>query len=99
MNLSTNARQATFTTLNRSAYLLPVVSEVERSVVSSNFRVVIPKGIREKAGLKPGQRIVFEPMGRDLRLFVLPDFYSLQGKFPELRNGPSRKELWQDKNR
>jgi AbrB family looped-hinge helix DNA binding protein len=72
---------------------------MESAVVSSKFQVVIPEGVRKKMGIKKGQRVVFEPEGKDLRLIVVPSLLDLEGKFPELKNGPSRKELWADENR
>lgn len=72
---------------------------MESSVVSSKFQVVIPEGLRNKMGIRKGQRLVFEQEGRDIRLIVVPSLSDLEGKFPELRNGPSRKELWADENR
>lgn len=72
---------------------------METAVVSSKFQVVIPKSVREKMGIEEGQLLGFEPMKKGLRVVVVPSLKELDGKFLELRNSPSREELWRDENR
>jgi len=45
---------------------------METSVVSSKFQVVIPRKIREKFNVKPGQRVMFISYQKSLRLVIVP---------------------------
>jgi len=49
------------------------------ATVSSKYQVVIPRGARERLGLKPGQKVVFIPLGSTLRLVVIPPIEEAQG--------------------
>jgi AbrB family looped-hinge helix DNA binding protein len=42
------------------------------STISSKYQIVIPREIRERFGLKPGQRVVFIPYRRTLRVVTVP---------------------------
>lgn len=42
------------------------------TTISSKYQVVIPRRVREQFGLKPGQKVVFIPLGQTLRLLVVP---------------------------
>lgn len=53
------------------------------TTLSSKFQVVIPKNIREKMNLSPGQKIVFIPYRNSARMVIVPSakeaFGSLRG--------------------
>lgn len=49
------------------------------ATISSKYQVVIPRGAREQLGLKPGQKVVFIPLGNTLRLVVVPPVEEAQG--------------------
>lgn len=42
------------------------------STISSKYQIVIPRAIREQFGLKPGQKVVFIPYRRTLRVVTVP---------------------------
>jgi len=44
---------------------------MEATTISSKFQVVIPKRIREKYHLKPGQKLVFIPYKNSLRVVIV----------------------------
>lgn len=52
---------------------------METAIISSTFRVVIPRKIREQYHLKPGQRVVWIPRKNSLRLVILPDIEEAYG--------------------
>ena len=39
--------------------------------ISSKYQIVIPREIREQFGLKPGQKLVFIPHKKTLRVVIL----------------------------
>ncbi len=45
---------------------------VYTATVSSKYQVVIPRAIRERFALKPGQKVVFIPYEHTLRLVIAP---------------------------
>jgi AbrB family looped-hinge helix DNA binding protein len=52
---------------------------MDTTIVSSKFQIVIPRKIREKFNLKPGQRITFIPYRNSLRLVIVPSIDSAYG--------------------
>jgi AbrB family looped-hinge helix DNA binding protein len=42
------------------------------TTISSKYQVVIPQEIRERFDLKPGQKVVFIPYRKSLRLVIVP---------------------------
>lgn len=53
------------------------------STLSTKFQIVIPKAVREKMNLTPGQRVVFIPYRNSARMVIVPSaeeaFGSLKG--------------------
>ena len=49
------------------------------TTVSSRYRTVIPKEIRERVGLKPGQRLCVIAKGRAVSLVPVPSLSELRG--------------------
>ena len=47
--------------------------------ISSKYQVVIPREVRERYGLKPGQKIVFIPYKNSLRVVVVPPIEKARG--------------------
>ncbi len=45
---------------------------METTIVSSKFQVVIPKKIRQQFNVKPGQRVIFIPYRKSLRMIIAP---------------------------
>ena len=62
------------------------------ATISSKYQVVIPRAARERLGLKPGQKVVFIPLGNTLRLVVVPPIEQAQGMFPGIDTGVGREE-------
>ena len=65
--------------------------------VSSNFNVVLPKPVRDSLRINAGQKLSVTVEGGRLVLSPIPDFESLIGRYPELRRGPSIRELRTDR--
>jgi len=49
------------------------------ATISSKYQVVIPREIREKFNLKPGQKIMFIPYNKTLRVVILPPIEQARG--------------------
>lgn len=52
--------------------------------VSPKFQVVIPKDVREKLNIQPGQRVDALAIGRRIELTPVEPIESLRGRFPGL---------------
>ena len=52
--------------------------------ISSKYQVVIPKEVREKFNLKPGQKLVFIPFKGTLRVVVIPPVEAARGSLKGL---------------
>ncbi len=65
---------------------------METVTVSPKYQVVIPRAAREHLGLKPGQKVVFIPLGNTLRLVVVPPIEQAQGMFPGIETDVRREE-------
>ena len=59
--------------------------------VTTKGQVTIPKNIREKLGLVPGNKVIFEDEGKETRLRPAPDFFSFGGALKGRR--PDDKKL------
>jgi AbrB family looped-hinge helix DNA binding protein len=47
--------------------------------ISSKYQVVIPRSVREKFHLKPGQKIAFIPYNGTLRVVIIPPIEESRG--------------------
>ena len=47
--------------------------------LSPKYQVVIPKGVRQRAGLKPGQKLVVLMKGKHITLVPLRPFEEMRG--------------------
>lgn len=57
---------------------------MEQVTVSSDYRIVIPRAVRERAEVRPGQRLVVSVSGRVISLYPCSDEDSMLGAFPDL---------------
>ena len=60
--------------------------------ISSKYQVVIPREIREKFHLKPGQKIVFIPYKGTLRVVIVPPIEDAHGFLKGLNTDVIREE-------
>ena len=65
---------------------------METSTISSKFQVVIPKKIRERYNLQPGQKIAFIPYKNSLRLVIVPDIEAAYGFLKGIDTSVEREE-------
>jgi AbrB family looped-hinge helix DNA binding protein len=49
------------------------------TTISSKYQVVIPREIREQFGIKPGQKVVFIPYKKTLRVVIVPPIEEAYG--------------------
>ena len=49
------------------------------TTVSSKYQVVIPREVREQFGIKPGQKVVFIPYKKSLRVVIVPPIEEAYG--------------------
>ena len=60
--------------------------------ISSKYQVVIPASIREQFNLKPGQKLMFIPYNRTLRVVIVPPIEQAEGIFEGLDADPRREK-------
>jgi AbrB family looped-hinge helix DNA binding protein len=65
---------------------------METSVVSSKFQVVIPRKIRAKFNVKPGQRVMFIPYQKSLRMVIVPSIEEAYGMLKGMNTHNLREE-------
>lgn len=58
--------------------------------VSPKFQVVIPKDVREKLGIEPGQKVEAFAFGDRIELVPVREVSELRGFLPEVENDFSR---------
>ncbi|HSQ38682.1 MAG TPA: AbrB/MazE/SpoVT family DNA-binding domain-containing protein [Anaerolineales bacterium] len=65
---------------------------MEAVTISSKYQVVIPKEVREKFNLKPGQKLVFIPFQGTLRVVIVPPLEKARGMLKGLITDNIREE-------
>lgn len=60
--------------------------------ISSKYQVVIPRSIRERFNLKPGQKIIFIPYNNTLRVVIVPPIEEAEGIFEGIDTDPQREK-------
>jgi AbrB family looped-hinge helix DNA binding protein len=65
---------------------------MDTSVVSSKFQVVIPRKIRERFNIRPGQKIMFIPYDKSLRIVVVPSIEEAYGMLKGMNTDNIREE-------
>ena len=62
------------------------------TTISSKFQLVIPRKIREQFNLKPGQKVVFLPFKKTLRMVIVPSIEDAYGMLKGLDADNLREE-------
>ena len=62
------------------------------TTISSKFQVVIPRSIREQFHLKPGQKLMFIPLDKTIKIVVVPSIEEAQGMYPGIDTNVEREE-------
>jgi AbrB family looped-hinge helix DNA binding protein len=65
---------------------------MEAVTISSKYQVVIPRKIREKFNLKPGQRVMFIPYKKSLRMVIVPTIEEAYGMLEGMNVDNHREE-------
>jgi AbrB family looped-hinge helix DNA binding protein len=55
-----------------------------RVTVSPKYQVVIPKEVREKLGIQPGQKVEVFAVGNRMELVPVQPIETFRGRFPDL---------------
>lgn len=62
------------------------------TTISSKYQVVIPRAVREQFSLKPGQKVMFIPYQKSIRLVIVPAIEDALGMLPGIDVGNLREE-------
>lgn len=62
------------------------------TTISTKYQVVIPLEVRKRFGLKPGQKVVFIPYKRSIRMVIVPPIEEAQGFLEGLDTDIQREE-------
>jgi AbrB family looped-hinge helix DNA binding protein len=63
------------------------------TTISSKFQVVIPRIIRERYQLKPGQKLMFIPYENSLRIVIVPPVEEARGFLEGIDSEIERDEI------
>ncbi len=62
------------------------------TTISSKYQIVIPREVREKFNLKPGQKLMFIPYQKSIRLVIVPPIKDALGMFKGMSADNIREE-------
>ena len=62
------------------------------ATISSKYQVVIPRPIREQFHFRPGQKIMFIPYEKSIRIVVVPSIEDAHGIFEGMDTDPQREK-------
>lgn len=63
------------------------------TTISSKYQIVIPREVREQFNLKPGQKMMFIPYQKSIRLVVVPSIEEALGMFKGMNTENIREEV------
>ena len=63
------------------------------TTISSKYQIVIPRAMREQFQLKPGQKLVFIPYQKSMRLVIVPPIEEALGMFSGVQSDELREEV------
>jgi AbrB family looped-hinge helix DNA binding protein len=62
------------------------------TTISSKYQIVIPREVREKFNLKPGQKVMFISYQKSIRLVIVPSIKEALGMFKGMKADNIREE-------
>ena len=62
------------------------------TTISSKYQIVIPREVRERFNLKPGQKIMFIPYQNSIRLVIVPSIKQARGILKGMNAADLREE-------
>jgi len=63
------------------------------TTISSKYQIVIPRELRQQFKLKPGQKIMFIPYQKSMRLVIVPSIQEALGMFKGMKIDNLREEV------
>ncbi|MBX7235094.1 MAG: AbrB/MazE/SpoVT family DNA-binding domain-containing protein [Caldilineales bacterium] len=67
------------------------------TTISAKYQIVIPRPIREQFLLRPGQRMMFIPYQKSMRLVIVPSIEEARGMFQGIDADNLREEAEEDR--
>lgn len=67
------------------------------TTISAKYQIVIPRPIREQFRLRPGQRMMFIPYQKSMRLVIVPSIEEARGMFQGIDADNLREEAEEDR--
>jgi AbrB family looped-hinge helix DNA binding protein len=61
-------------------------------IISSKYRITIPREIREQFGIKPGHKVVFIPYENSLRMVIVSPIEDARGFLKGMNSNVEREE-------
>lgn len=62
------------------------------TTISAKYQIVIPRAVREQFQLKPGQKVMFIPYQKSIRLVIVPPIENALGMFRDIKSDQLREE-------
>jgi len=62
------------------------------TTISAKYQIVIPRAVREQFQLKPGQKVIFIPYQKSIRLVIVPPIEDALGMFQGIKPDQLREE-------
>ena len=62
------------------------------TTISTKYQIVIPREVRKKFNLKPGQKVMFIPYQKSIRLVIVPSIKEGLGIFKGMKIDNIREE-------
>jgi AbrB family looped-hinge helix DNA binding protein len=63
------------------------------ATISSKYQIIIPREVRGKFGLKPGQKIMFIPYNKTLQVVIVPPIEKARGILKGINTDNIREEV------
>lgn len=62
------------------------------TTISTKYQIVIPREVRKQFNLKPGQKVMFIPYQKSIRLVIVPPIKDALGLFKGINTDQLREE-------